>query len=338
MSDNDKKLLVAIDDGYAQIKLAGDSVKKDNKMNLASFNSSIMHGSLGSLSGNGAIGYYETDDGKTKMTVSDLIAGEATQFDGFHTSSMDRILINHALLHAGYSGKKIDLWVGLPVADFFKGVEKNKELIEQKKSNLKIEVRNAVPNGDSLAMISTINVGCQAVSAFVDYYIDDNGKERDVSIDKIAVVDIGGRTTDIAVILNGNIFEPNSSGTENIGVLDVRNELKNLINKKFNINDEFSNSVLDKALRTGSLKLWGKEQNIKELIQQASHGPVQKLERMIVQKLGRGSDLDAILFVGGGASCFSSIKNLFPNNGIIVKDSEFANARGLYKYAKYTQK
>lgn len=334
-----EKLLVAIDDGYAQIKVAGDSLKKEVKSPiLLSFNSSVTHGSLGSLNGNGAIGYYETDNGNTKMTVSDLIAGEATQFDGFHTSSMDRILINHALLHAGYSGKKVDLWVGLPVSDFFNGVEKNLDLIERKKKNLEIKVKNAVPNGSALADIVSINVGCQAVSAFVDYFIDDNGNERDVPIDKIAVVDIGGRTTDIAVIINGSIFEPSRSGTENIGVLDVRNELKKQIIKKFDVTDDFSSAVLDKALRTGSLKLWGKEHNIQELITNATNSPVQKLERMIKQKLGSGSDLDAILFVGGGASCFSSIKNMFPNNGIVVEDSEFANARGLYKYAKDIQK
>lgn len=333
---NSKKdaYLVAVDDGYAQIKVAGDSLDSRPSPVLSSFRSSAKHGSIGSLSGDGAIGYYETDDGRTKMTVSDLVPGEATQFDGFHTSSMDRILVNHALISAGYGGKPVNLWVGLPVSDFFIGVNKNLELIERKKKNLMETVKNIVPEGDPVAELISINVGCQAVSAFVDYLIDDNGEERDVPIEKVAVVDIGGRTTDIALILNGSTFEPERSGTENIGVLDVQNALQELIHKEYDVNDDYSASVLDRALRTGKHKIFGKERDVTQLIQQAVAGPVHKLERMIKQKLGKGSDLDAIIFVGGGASCFASIKDLFPHNGILLPNAEFSNARGLYKYAK----
>lgn len=333
-----EKYLVAVDDGYAQIKVAGDSLdKKVPSPILSSFRSSVKHGSIGSLNGNGAIGFYETDDGRTQMTVSDLVPGEATQFDGFHVSAMDRILVNHALISTGYSGKKVDLWVGLPVSDFFKGVEKNVDLIERKKKNLEEKVRNAVPDGEAVADLVSINVGCQAVSAFVDYLIDDTGEERDVPIERIAVVDIGGRTTDIAMIINGSTFVPEKSGTENIGVLDVMNELQSLIHKEFNVSEVLSSSVLDRALRTGKIKVWGKERDISSLVENASSGPVHKLERMIIQKLGKGSDLDAILFVGGGASCFSSIKSIFPHNGVLMDNAEFSNARGLYKYAKDQQ-
>lgn len=329
----DKIPMVAVDDGYAQMKVVGDDPRGGKKPICLSIRSSIRHGSIGSVSGDGAIATYETDGGATKMTVSDEVAGESTQFDGFHTSAMDRILIAHALSVSGYTDMEINLWTGLPVSDFFRQERKNDELIERKRTNLMVPVKSIVPDAPACPSYKSITVGCQALAAFLDYGLDDDFNDRDVGTDKVAVVDIGGRTTDIAVILGGKRCDYTRSGTENIGVLDVHRNVANLVRQKFSTSDTYPADVLDRAVRTKSIKLWGKSHDISDILEKAQAESSHKLANLTQKMLGGGSDLDAILFVGGGASLFTDASKRFPN-AVLVENPEFANARGLYKYGK----
>lgn len=323
--------IVAVDDGYAQVKLYGDG---EGAPVIRSLRSSVRNGrhSIGELSGDGAISSYTTEEGQ-QYTVSDLVKGESTQFDGFHTSPMNRVLINHALIEAGYSGKPVVLWAGLPVGDFYEGSTKNQAAIDAKIANLRRAVTSDVPGGPVPAELVGIRIGCQAVSAFVDWFIDDDFNERDVDISRVAVVDIGGRTTDIALILNGSAFDPSRSGTENIGALDVHASLNALVNSEFRTRDAYSAAMLDKAARTGEIRLWGKTHDITHLVNAAVAEHRASLERCIRQRLGGASDIDAVIFVGGGSGLFRGIEEMFPH-GAIASDPEFSNARGLYKYAK----
>jgi plasmid segregation protein ParM len=332
MTGNNKPLLVAIDDGYAQTKLWGEG--DGGKQVRFMMRSSARPGrySLMSLSGDGSGGSYRTEEGE-EFTVSAEIEGENTQFDGFHTSPMNRVLVHHALAEAGYSGRPVRLVTGLPVSDFFSNGRKNDRKIEAKKANLRKGVSNSVSN-DPLAFIAQVDVGCQALAAFVDYWLDSNLKERDVPVEKVAVVDVGGRTTDVALILDGQSFDPRRSGTENVGVLDVYTALADLVQARFNTRDNYPLAVLDRAIRTGTMKLWGKQQDVHELVAHAVQEQQTKIAREVERRLGNASDIDAVLFVGGGSALFTNIARMFPN-GAQADDPEFANARGLYKYIRY---
>lgn len=329
-------ILAAVDDGYAQMKIAFGDPESDVPPTLDSVRSSASYGSLGSLSG-GAVGAYETDGGKVTMTVSDEIRGEATNFDGFHTSPLNRILMAHTLISVGLGGKKVDLWAALPVKDFFLSQSAlNKELIDKKKENLREPVISLV-HGVECAEYGSINIGCQAVSAIIDYALTDDLTERNESMDRIAVVDIGGRTTDIAYVIGGNRLDNDRSGTQNIGVLEVQNKLDALICERFRLtSSQFAPKVLDDALRSGKIKVFGKHEDITDLIARATPEPSARLETMIRQKIGDGAELDAILFVGGGAKLFSAAAKGF-RNAVIPQDPEFSNARGLYKYARMSR-
>src|SRR3546814_18527576 len=90
---------------------------------------------LGSSSGICAVGCYETEEGD-QFTVSEDIEAEDTKFDGFHTSTMNRVLVNHALWAAGYGGQGVRLITGLPVADFYFDGDRDVEKIGTKNANL----------------------------------------------------------------------------------------------------------------------------------------------------------------------------------------------------------
>lgn len=330
---SDSKLLVAIDDGYAQTKLFGDG--PDGKPVKFVMRSSCRPGryGLGAISGTGAVGSYETVEGD-QFTVSEDIEAEDTKFDGFHTSTMNRVLVNHALVGAGYGGKDVNLITGLPVADFFVDDEKDVEKIATKQENLRKGVKltsssNPMPN------IVNVRVGCQAVAAWVDYVLDDDMRERHDTSGAIAIVDVGGRTTDIAVVIGGQAVDHSRSGTENIGVLDVYGALAKAVRTKFKTRDKFPLAQMDEAVRSGAVKLWGQQHDVTDLVKSVISEHEGKIVREVERRLGSGSTLAAIVFVGGGSALFKSIAQRFPN-GVMADDPEFANARGLYKYARYT--
>lgn len=329
-------LLVAIDDGYAQTKLYGQSSAADGAHISRKLRSSVRSGrhAIGSLSGDGAIASYVTDEGEN-ITVSDAVDGETTQFDGFHTSALNRVLVHHALLSAGYGRTPVKLIVGLPVGDYFSGTRRDDAKIEAKKANLQRTLRSAIPGDSADLDLVSVRVGCQAVAAFVDYLTDDDGEQRDVPTDRVAVVDIGGRTTDIALILGGETFDPSRSGTDNIGALDVYRGLSERIRKQFNTRDDYPSSMLDKAVREGFIKLWGKPFDVSSLVADAVQEQQARIARQVAMRLGSGSDIDTILFTGGGANLFSGLTDAFPN-ATVAPDPEFANARGLFKFALET--
>jgi plasmid segregation protein ParM len=335
MSNTDSKLLVAVDDGYAQTKLY--TVLPDGTVVKQVRRSSIRTGKqgIGSINGDGFVGLYEADG--VGFTVSELIESEDTKFDGFHTSVLDRVLVNHALVEANLGDAKIDLWTGLPVSDFFRGGLKDEAKIALKRENLLKTVKAGGPDV-VIPMITDVKVGCQAVSAWVDFAMNDDLELRDDIDGAIAIVDIGGRTTDIATVLDGGqSVDHRRSGTDNIGMLDVYAGLSHGISKKFDVRGTLPLSDLAKAMRNPqkTIKLWGKERDISELVDEVKEEFSGKLKRAIEVVIGNGASIDKVVFVGGGSAAFTDLRESFPHNGEIVPDPEFSNARGLHKYARY---
>lgn len=335
MSNNDSKLLVAVDDGYAQTKLYtilpdGTEVKQVRRSSIRTGKQGI-----GSINGDGFVGLYEVDG--VGFTVSELIESENTKFDDFHTSVLDRVLVNHALVEADLSKFDIDLWTGLPVADFFRDGKKDETKIALKKENLLKTVKAGGPDV-IIPKIGNVNVGCQAVSAWVDFALDNDLNVRDDIDGAVAIIDIGGRTTDIATVMNaGASVDHQRSGTDNIGMLDVYAGLSHGIARKFDVRGNLPLSDLAKAMRNPekTIKLWGKPRDISDIVDAVLEEFEGKLKRAIEVVIGNGASIDNVVFVGGGSALFTGLLKNFPHNGEIVPDPEFANARGLHKFARH---
>jgi plasmid segregation protein ParM len=335
MSNTDSKLLVAVDDGYAQTKLYtvlpdGTEIKQVRRSSIRTGKQGI-----GSINGDGFVGLYEVDG--VGYTVSELIESEDTKFDGFHTSVLDLVLVNHALVEADLGDANIDLWTGLPVSDYFRGGLKDEAKIAMKRDNLLRTVKSGGPDV-VIPTINSVSVGCQAVSAWVDFAMTNDLELRDDIDGAIAIVDIGGRTTDIATVLNGGqSVDHQRSGTDNIGMLDVYAALSQGVAKRWDVRGKLALSDLAKAVRNPNktIKLWGKERDIAEEIDAVLEEFEGKLKRAIEVVIGNGASIDRVVFVGGGSALFTGLLKCFPHNGEIVPDPEFANARGLHKFARY---
>lgn len=325
--------LVAIDDGYAQTKVYGEAPDGNGVVRKV-FRTSVRSGRYGlrAIGGEGSIDSYRTEEGDD-FTVSEEIEAENTQFDGFHVSTMNRTLVHHGLISSGYGGKDVNLITGLPVSDYFTSTGINKDRIDEKRRNLLKGVER-VSSGAPVAVIRTIDVGCQAVAAWFDHTFDDELNVRAQTKGRVAIVDIGGRTTDIAVVVNGQSVDDALSGTHNVGVLDVYKALQASLQAKFGIKDIFPLADLDVAVRTGHINLWGKPEDVSELVTAARQNVESLIQREIDRKIGGAmATLSAVVFVGGGSALYKTIATRF-RNGVMPEDPEVANARGLFKFAR----
>lgn len=330
--DAPETFVVAVDDGYAQTKLWGDDGAGGIKSLALRSSVRSGHRSIVSFSGDNIGSSYLVEEGE-EFTVSPDIEGENTQFDGFHRSAMNRVINHHALVAAGYGGKNVHLITALPVGEFFIDGRKNNSAIDAKTTNIAMGIKN-INKAIALANIVEVSVGCQALAAFVDYWLDDDLSEKEVPIERVAIVDIGGRTTDVVLVLYGESVDQRRSGTENIGALDVYSSLAAMIRENFKVRDVFPMKMMDEAVRNRSIKLWGKNQDIADLVQKAIDEQRGRLTREIERRLGGAADIDRVVFVGGGSNLFQGISSMF-QNGTEVESPEFANARGLYKFTRY---
>ncbi len=322
---------VAIDDGLAQVKLVGEF--PDGTVRALKFRNSVRSGAAGavmSMTGE-ALDQYVTEEGNT-FSCSDSISTEESRFPGFHVSEIDRVLIRHALSTAGYGGLRVHLLTSLPVDEYYRAGVRDQRRIDQKMANL---MKGVVKPGnqDAPPELETVRVGCQAISAFFDYIMDDDGALMMAPPDAVAIVDIGGSTTDIAVVLNGDRIDAVASGAIRNGVLDVHAAVATKLARQVESDLRLSPRQLDEACRTRRIKLWGEQRDVGSIVDEAVQEVGSTIAREIERKIGVGATLDRVVFTGGGAALFADTLSRWRNTETI-KDGEFANARGLLKFAR----
>lgn len=326
--DGEAVPIIGIDDGFAQTKVYG---RLDGAPLRLIIPSSVRPGVFGlsALHGDSREAAYRTEEGE-EFTVAAHIATEPTTFPSFHFSGMNRVLVAHALVMAGLGGRSVDIMVGLPIGEFFENGVKSEARIARKVANIQRGVVSLA--GAPLARPRRVRVGCQAIAAFVDWLLGEDAMPRRSVPERAAVVDIGGCTTDIAVIVQGDRIDHSRTGTARIGVLALYEMIAAGLRTRFAVQDVFPLEVLARAVRERTVRLWGKDERIDNLVDYAIAQFRGRVVREIERKLGGGSDLDIILFVGGGANLIGDIREYMPN-AVQVEDPELANARGLWKYA-----
>ncbi len=322
--------LVAVDDGYAQVKVwrqAAAGLPEIRLLVPTAFRSG-KDGVTG-LDGTAVGDSYETE-GETFVAGTGLT--EETRWDGYHVSAMNRVSVHHGLAQAGLFDARLQLVAGLPVREYFRNGARNAAFINSKIESLKKPVLH---HSGRRVDISGVIIAPQAIAVFADWAMDENFKLRDPDLKsaEIAVVDIGGRTTDIAVITRaGSAVDHARSGTENIGILDVVLGIERGLREKFDLPDErLPQGILMNTLRTGEAKLFGRLKPAQDVVEMAKREIQAKVRRLLQQKLGSAVSLHSVLFVGGGALAMKELAADYPNNGMVINDPEFANARGMFR-------
>jgi plasmid segregation protein ParM len=332
VADNEtlNAIRIGLDDGYAFTKVAladGRLIAIPSRARIGRANVTWLNGS------EQRVFEYATDD--TLFAVGE-VDGEATHFDGYPFSGLNRAIVQHALHEAGLAGQSVHAVSGLPVSSFYrKDGGQRSELIERKRASLKQPVNPG--DGRPPAAIAFHEVIPEALAAWYDHIIAETKGGVQLEADRIgvpvAVIDIGGRTTDFVVVADQAVRH-DSSGSLRCGLLDLKRQVAAAVRARFDL-DELSERAAEDAARTGTVRLFGKTHEVADVVRDARREIVERLHAETQRQLGRGAELEQILFVGGGAVALADdIRHWFPNQ-TIAPHPAFANARGMLKYLRY---
>ena len=328
--DTINAVCIGLDDGYALTKVVlpdGRLVAIASRARIGGAHVTGVHGSAPQVR------EYETDG--TRFAAGD-IDGESTQFDDYPYSGLNRAIVQHALQEAGLAGRSVHAVSGLPVGSFYqKDGSQRADSVDRKRHSLKQPVQPI--DGRLPAAIAFHEVIPEALAAWYDHVITESDGGVRLEPERlgapVAVVDIGGRTTDFVVVADEAV-QHRSSGSLRCGILDVQRHVRDGICQRFNL-EEFSERAMGEAMRTGHVSVFGKSHDVADIVHTARRHLLERLHAETQRQLGRGAELERVLCVGGGAVVLAdAIRNWFPNL-MFASHPVFANARGMLKYLRY---
>ena len=278
---------------------------------------------------------FEYETGGRIYSVGEVNA-VPTRFDGYPISGLNRAIVQHALQCADLEGQDVHAVSGLPVGAYYRHSGSRRQgAIAAKRENLLQPVQ---PKNLALATdIVEHEVIPEALAAWYDHVIAEQGGVGTLDKAKvqrpIAVVDIGGRTTDTVVVRNQGVVH-GSSGSCPLGMLDAEQAFAERIEERFDIGT-LDPRLTQRVFASQSLRLYGRDYDVSGDVAEARQELVERLHAEVRRQLGGGAELDSVVFVGGGALALGeAIGDWFPNQTTASRP-EFANARGMLKYLRY---
>lgn len=288
---------------------------------------------------------YEADGEKyTVIEDQALITAEDTRHlkPIYPVHPINRAIVHHMLQKHGFGGRSVIIATGLPLDNYYTGSKKNDELIDAKVKNLlAANIRNLNPNVP-LAKILKHHVMSEAIAAWIDLAIDFSGNEIPettamVEDRALGIVDIGGKTTDIALITEGgSSLYPDRSGTRGIGALNFYEAVGMRLKERFTLLNQPPNKHIEQAIRTKRYTLFGDVHEVADIIDEEAQRIASQIKSMMNALIRGGDDIGRVVFVGGGSILLRDyLAAEYPKQAIFPPNPEFANARGLLKAAKF---
>lgn len=225
-----------------------------------------------------------------------------------------------ALFRGALSYMKTDwidlLVVGLPVS-----------LLSTKAGYLKQRLEGVHPVADGQTVtVNKVLVLAQPLGGSI-YYSLTHGLYSQFRETKNLVIDPGFFTVDW-ILAKGIQPIPLRSGSFAGGMHSVLRRLAQVVSDEYQVNfDDYG--ALDRALRSGKLRLFGNDVAVEKYVPQA-RPVVEEAVNAIVNSAGDGRDIDSVVLVGGGAPFFrTAMEHRFPSHRVwLAPDPVFSNVRG----------
>ncbi len=328
------KTLIAVDDGYDETKVYSAERGGLKIRSLYALRPTDV-ANLG-LRDMEREGVYEID-GK-RYAAGEVRHPEETRYDGYPYSPGNLAITIHALRLHGAKGD-VRVVCGMPMSRYYDAEgRRREEAVSHKRTAWMKDVTGYEANGQALTdeempRIVGVSVVSEAVAAWFDQVVDDRGDvlERRLQ-EQIAVVDIGGRTTDVAVVQDAEVLMANS-GTTDHGVLDVYGAINRRIQSDLGLTRPIPRQRIVEGLETGVVRVGTHEMDIRAVRAEEQRLLVERIQVFVTTLLGSEAALiDRVVFVGGGAMMLSrELNDLYPNMEI-APEAQYANARGMLKY------
>ncbi|HEY3367344.1 MAG TPA: ParM/StbA family protein [Symbiobacteriaceae bacterium] len=179
--------------------------------------------------------------------------------------------------------------------------------------------------------VENVQVFPQPMGTYFAEVLDSKGQVKDDTLvsSRVAVVDIGYGTTDLAVVDAGE-YVPHLSRSVPVGFAAVSDVISEKLRREFGLLRE--SYVLDQAVSAGSLKVAGQTKDITPIRDLAYKGLATKLLTEIFSSWDPRA-MDTIIFTGGGSKPLEPYLLPHFTNAHRVDPGQTANARGFLLWA-----
>lgn len=312
------------DDGSTNVKLAW--FENDNIRTAVSVNS-FRHG--WKVDGMGSRKTYNYAIGGLKYTYDPVSeAAISTTHIEYQYTDTNLLAIHHALINSGVEPCDIDLIVTLPISEFYTAdCQKNVLNIERKIANLSREVEL---NKGTLFRIRNVEVMPESLPAVFTRLVEDRVGEFEKSL----VIDLGGTTLDVGVVVGQ--FEDVSSihGNPSIGVSTVTNAaLTALKMASSNTSPMVADELIKRRGEADFVDRIINDETKKALVMDTIETAIHKLGESVVDDLMKFRSVNRVYLVGGGASLIEpAIRKAWDHLGdkvVLVKDPQTALVKSI---------
>ncbi len=244
-----------------------------------------------------------------------------------------------AVTAAGLCGdpqKPMKVVTGLPVVYLRRDSRRLKDMI---RGTHEIIYHNF--NGKDLTrriQIDKVIIIPQPIGSIFNLIFDDQGKVKDKSLtgQKLGVVDIGFKTTDLTIFDHLQYIERGSS-TMDTGISKCFSVIAGKLKQESNINLELYR--IFKFIDSGKIKIRGKEYNITNLKRKVYNQAATVIAADLNRLWEDDWDIDSIILSGGGSIELADylISNIKGNVVPIQRntDMRFNNVQGYFKFGRF---
>jgi plasmid segregation protein ParM len=188
--------------------------------------------------------------------------------------------------------------------------------------------------GETSVKVEKIKVIPQPFGSFFDLILNDEGKLKDPDKirERVGIIDIGFQTTDLALATPQ--FIESSSGSLDVGVRNVADQLSRDLSRKYSITLDTTDA--EEALRHKSVGIFGESVDLSDTIEERTREVAELILSYAHSLWGPGERLNRLILAGGGANIFRPYFRTYPNLHV-PEEPSLSNVRGYLKLARKTR-
>ncbi|MDI5833279.1 ParM/StbA family protein (plasmid) [Shewanella xiamenensis] len=338
---DDEPLLVAVDNGHYGIKVyAGIDKQKGYIESRCRIGGSVSTSLMATTENGAGKELVFSTDGIEYTTGS--VQASPTTFTEYPLSPINRVLVHSALHQSGFSGKDINVVLGLPYNQYYDpntDSGKNEQLINGMEDNVKTRVVH-----DDLDEISIVNAKTvpEGMAAWFSYImkevVNDKGKvipvlDKERANQTVVLIDIGGQTTEVVTVV-GQKVQATYSSSFGKGSHRVLEDLKRFLLQESRVQN-ISDSKVKQALRDGKITIGGNLIDCTKVIRSSRMALVHEIKAHVDTLTNDiEGDIDCRLLLGGtSVDLFEHFRDW--KNAQLMEEPVYANAIGGYLFIKY---
>ncbi|WP_163373968.1 plasmid segregation protein ParM domain-containing protein [Enterobacter hormaechei] len=303
------------DDGSTAVKLAWYD---NDKLNMSLSSNSFRSGWKVEGMGMRQTFNYELDG---KKYTYDEVSNESirTTHIEYQYTDLNVLAVHHALLNSGLKPQTVSLTVTLPISEYYtKECQKNELNIQRKIANL---MRKVKLNKGEVFTIEHVEVMPESLPAVFARLVKDNVGQYEKSL----VIDLGGTTLDVGVIVGQFDSVSAIHGNSDIGVSLVTNAaLTALKMASSNTSAMVADELIKQRNNPDFVRQVINDENKTALVLDTIESAIATLSAQVVDDLAGFRDVNRVYIVGGGAPLIEdAVKTAWHHLGskVVMMDS-----------------